>query len=137
MVNFSVYLKRRVFVMADPMSFFQPLGYPKRDKRESLPWWVDVQADLSLCWSHRSSCRHTGLIVGFVLDHFPYFFMKTYPENVYFYYIMKTYLHNFDPLKPHLYIVKLGFTGINIIFLISAQKHKLWVPIRTASPRQF
>ena len=25
---------------------------------------------------------------------------------------------NFDPLKPHFYIVKLGFTGVCIIFLI-------------------
>ena len=31
--------------------------------------------------------------------------------------IMKTYLYNFDPRKPHLYIVKLGFTGVYIIFL--------------------
>ena len=30
------------------------------------------------------------------------------------------------PPKPHLYIVKLGFAGVNIIFLISAQKHWLW-----------
>ena len=35
--------------------------------------------------------------------------------------ITKTYLYNFDPLKPHFYIVKLGFTGVHIIFLISAQ----------------
>ena len=35
--------------------------------------------------------------------------------------IMKTCLYNFDPLKPHFYIVKLGFTGVYIIFLISAQ----------------
>ena len=35
--------------------------------------------------------------------------------------IPKTCLYNFDPLKPHFYIVKLGFTGICIIFLISAQ----------------
>ena len=34
---------------------------------------------------------------------------------------MKTCLHNFDPLKPHFYIVKLGFTGVYNIFLISAQ----------------
>ena len=38
--------------------------------------------------------------------------------------ITKTYLYNFDTLKPHFYIVKLGFTGIYIIFLISAQKHR-------------
>ena len=30
-------------------------------------------------------------------------------------------MHNSDPLKPHFYIVKLGFTGVYIIFLISAQ----------------
>ena len=36
-----------------------------------------------------------------------------------------------DPLKPHFYIVKLGFTDVYIIFLISAQKHRLWVLIRT------
>ena len=35
--------------------------------------------------------------------------------------ITKTCLYSFDPLKPHFYIVKLRFTGVNIIFLISAQ----------------
>ena len=47
--------------------------------------------------------------------------------------ITKTYLYNFDPLKPHFYIVKLGFTGVYIIFLISAQKHRFRVLVRTAS----
>ena len=46
--------------------------------------------------------------------------MKTWgniaPDN-----ITKTYLYSFDPLKPHYYIVKLGFTGVYIIFHISAQ----------------
>ena len=36
-------------------------------------------------------------------------------------YITKTKLYNIDPLKPHIYIVKLGFTGVYIILLISAQ----------------
>ena len=31
-------------------------------------------------------------------------------------------LYNFDPLKPHFYIVKAGFTGVYIIFLISARR---------------
>ena len=35
--------------------------------------------------------------------------------------ITKTCLYNFDPLKPHFYMVKLGFTGVYIIFLISDQ----------------
>ena len=51
--------------------------------------------------------------------------------------ITKTYLYNFDRLKPHFYIVNLGFTGVYIIFLISAQKHSLWVLVRTASARRF
>ena len=33
-------------------------------------------------------------------------------------FIMKTRLYNFDPLKPHFYIVKLGFT-----FFFSAQTY--------------
>ena len=32
-------------------------------------------------------------------------------------YITKTYLYNSDPLKPNFYTVKLGFTGVKIIFL--------------------
>ena len=36
--------------------------------------------------------------------------------------ITETRLYNFDPLKFHFYIVKLGFTGIHIIFLKIAKK---------------
>ena len=51
--------------------------------------------------------------------------------------ITKTYLCNFDLLKPHFYIVKLEFTGVYIIFLIFAQNVRLWVLVRTATARQF
>ena len=54
-----------------------------------------------------------------------------------FSFITKTRLYNFDPLKPHFYIVKQGFAGVYIIFLISTQKHRLWVLVRTASARRF
>ena len=33
--------------------------------------------------------------------------------------VTKTCLYNFDPFKPHFYIVKQGFTGVYIIFLTS------------------
>ena len=36
-------------------------------------------------------------------------------------FITKIRLYSFDPHKPHFYIVKLGFTGVYIIFLIFAQ----------------
>ena len=32
-------------------------------------------------------------------------------------FITKTYLYNFNPRKPHFYIVKLGFTGVHFVFL--------------------
>ena len=41
------------------------------------------------------------------------------------FHITKTCLYNFYPLKPLFYIVKLGFTGVYIIFLISAVKKTL------------
>ena len=41
--------------------------------------------------------------------------------------ITKTCLYYFDPLKAHFYIVKLGFTGVYIFFIISAHEHRLWV----------
>ena len=51
--------------------------------------------------------------------------------------ITKTCLYNFDSLKPHFYIVKLGFTGVYIIFLISAQNidcgYSLELPHRGSS----
>ena len=43
-------------VFADRMCLQQPPGYQKKDKREPLPYWVVVQADLSLCFSQRSCC---------------------------------------------------------------------------------
>ena len=39
----------------------------------------------------------------------------------YAYSITKTRLYNFDPLKPDFFKAKLGFSGLYINFLISAQ----------------
>ena len=44
------------------------------------------------------------------------FFLYLLPRS-----ITKTCLYNFDPLKPHFYTLKLGFIGVYIIFLTSAQ----------------
>ena len=51
--------------------------------------------------------------------------------------ITKTRLYNFDPLNPHFYIVKLGFTGVYIIFSYFVEKRRLWVLVRIASVRRF
>ena len=34
---------------------------------------------------------------------------------------------NVDPITPHFYIVKLGFTGVYTFCPIFALKHRLWV----------
>ena len=50
--------------------------------------------------------------------------------------IRKTSPCNKYPLQPHFYIVKLGFAGEYLFFLILAPKHSLWVLVRTASLRR-
>ena len=66
---------------------------------------------------------------------------KPQPQNIVYQLhqedITKTRLYTFDLLKPHFYIVKLGYTGIYIILLIFSQKHGLLVLVRTASPGRF
>ena len=47
-------------VFADRKCLLQPPGYPKRDKQTPVPYWVDVQADLSLA-------GYIDLIIGFVI----------------------------------------------------------------------
>ena len=48
--------------------------------------------------------------------------------------IMKTCLHNVDPLKPHFYVVNLGFTGVYIIFLFLLKNIDCGYPLEP--PRQ-
>ena len=44
------------------------------------------------------------------------------------------YTYTFDPLEPHFYIAKNGvYRGIHY-FSYFAEKHRLWVLVRTASP---
>ena len=44
-------------VFTDCMCLLQPTGYPKSDTREPLPYWMDVKANISLCWLQRYFCR--------------------------------------------------------------------------------
>ena len=51
-----VRLRSLIRVFADRVHLLQPKGYSKRNEQKLLQYVVDVQADLSLCWSHRSYC---------------------------------------------------------------------------------
>ena len=80
----------------------------------------------------RMSKYHNTRIMQFSVFFFFFFFFFFFLFTINFSYlcdrfcssicITKTCLYNFDPLKPHFYIVKLGFTGVYIILIISAQK---------------
>ena len=69
-------------VFADHMCLLQPPGYPKRDEKEPLPYWVHVQADLSLC----RFCRALGHIYIYTgisyLGLFRYKSLKVDPKSV-------------------------------------------------------
>ena len=69
--------------------------------------------------------------------------MKNY-INIKF--ITKTYLYNLEPLKPHFYIVKRGFTGYTLLYLFLLKNidcgyllkpPRLWMLVRAASGRRF
>ena len=47
--------------------------------------------------------------------------------------ITETYLYNFDPLKPHFYIVKLGFTGVTLFFLFLLRNVDCWYSLKQIS----
>ena len=100
--------------------------------------WYDVVSILHAVWEfvYSSSWCHLKAKFCVVLHkHRLYYLLSLFMRCVGL--ITKTCLYNFDPLKPLFYIVKLGFTGVYIIFLISDQKHRLWVLVRTASARRF
>ena len=56
-------------VFTDCMCLLQPPGYPKRAKWGPLLDWVDVQADLSVCWLHRSYCRFSCALAQIIFGY--------------------------------------------------------------------
>ena len=92
-------------------------------------------------WSFLGRCSvaaHLCLCVcGFICSVCVVLFVPHFPSFDASAGITKTYLYNFDPLKPHFYIVKLGFAGVQVIFLSSAQNmdcgYSLEPPCRVGS----
>ena len=62
------HLRSLIRVFADRMCLLQPPGYPMIDKQESLSDWMDKQADLNLCWSHRSYCRFCHALIHMSIE---------------------------------------------------------------------
>ena len=137
-VKFSIYLNRRVFVML--CTHWIVLSSPKLSSFCLLTWCFD----LILRGSKHPYLEHISMVMRiFELLKFDWkvinYAMSVFKIKEAFscltmykvygttFLITKTYLFNSDPLKPHFYIVKLGFTGVYVIFLIFTQKHRLWV----------
>ena len=105
--------QRRLKSACAPRSLIRVFVVRMKKKQQTLHLWQsnmrtvkilmrlrEAQADLNLHWTHMSAGTFSDVAALIIT--------KTCPYNI-------------DPLKPHFYIVKLGFTGVYIIFLISAQ----------------
>ena len=97
---------------------FPPIFY--RHKRDS--WCIDQ--NIALSGDPRllvPSCITPNTVIDYLL-HYAFKFFR----------ITKTCLYKFDPIKPHFYIVKLGFTGLYIIFSYFCTKTYLGEAVLTS-----
>ena len=155
-MKFSTYLHRRVFVMNTywemifnifPIQMYGAHIWPCRKKSQRSTYEQQLYK-FGRQWVSDAIYHTISLKVFVVLEKKRFF--KCFTIYVYgghrvqwcgtsriTFHITKTCLYKVDPLKPHFYIVKLGFTGVYIIFSDFRSKHKLWVLVRTASPRRF
>ena len=104
----SIYLNRHVFVLSSQWNSTCAHAF---SRNWQVPCWNSNRErmtieNISWCRTRRESNPRP-----------PDLWSNAHPTD-----ITKTYLYNFDPLKSHFYVVKLGFT----LFFISAQKHRLW-----------
>ena len=77
----KIQISLRIFT--DCKGLQQPPGYPRSYKREPLSYWMNVQADLSLRWSHRSYCRFCHAQAQFIVEIYNatiYFICRIYPK---------------------------------------------------------
>ena len=115
-VKFSIYLNRRVFLMEGVCYII--VAFP----RYSHIYTVNPR--YNIC------SQDNAILMIFFFFFFFFFFCKQSligrmicKKGLFYSNITKTRLYNFDPLKPHFYIVKLGFTGVYIFFL-TLLKHR-------------
>ena len=120
-------------VFIGPVKHCEPFIGKERASCFAFIWFGNCVLSVAVClvFSLGFIGRFCSLVVT-LAGHFLYCLSCLKPHQ-----ITNTCLYNFEPLKPHFYIAKLGFTGVYIIFLIFAQKHILCVLVRTASPGWF
>ena len=88
----------------------------KSQSNDRTCWPITEQVENPMIQQHTTTNIKCG-------NHYQ-FYLLIFQKNQACYFFTKTCLYNFGPLKPQFYIVKLGFTGVYIIFLICAKKHR-------------
>ena len=83
-----------------------------KKKKKKLFWSIGLIESIAVLLLSMVSGH---VISNFIINH--YFLHWRYSSTKQQKITTKTCLYNFDPLKPHFYIVKLGFTGVYIFFL--------------------
>ena len=66
-----------ISVFGDRFYLLQSEGYPKKDKREPLPYWSAIQADLIIFWSHRSDCRFCRALAHIIIFFYYFIFFSS------------------------------------------------------------
>ena len=110
----------------------------RRIRTRNWSAWVSTQSDQGFhcpLAEYPYTLEYINGLIGAVYVRFNWMHEVYFCQKLPTYSITKTCLYSFDPLKPHFYIVKLGLTGVYIIYFCS--KHRLWVFVRTASTRRF
>ena len=107
----------------DPVGDFDQIRNKPSCKSTEESWRIGISVGV-YCLRSKNKGAFSFTYAGFLVTRLIHSMTITRPCNEH-------------PLTPHLYIVKLGFTGLYFFFLIFALKHRLWVLVRTASLRRF
>ena len=104
------------------------LRVPEHKSREHIhcPNAYKCLFTYNACDRSSRDCRLTLKLFNRFSQIFSFLFLS-------FFTIRKTCPCNIYPLKPHFYIVKLGYAGVYLFFLFLLEKNRLWVHVRGSS----
>lgn len=136
-VNSIFAQKHRLFILVQPPQRGTSNEYTQSRLRAEI--WKEW--NISLCYFHVNNFLTTSEIISFfplskikISSQVPkcwLFIWKMFLFSILIHcsFSMKS-LYTFNPYKPHIYKVTLGFAVLYIIVFIFAQKHRPWVLIR-------
>ena len=102
-----------------------PSTASRLSKWEHLQYWMDIQADLSLCWLYKSYCRFCCVLAHFSAKNFRTFYLMVRINRVWIFSILKTCRSLYKPQygKPAFSCVSTEMIQTNVHSL------KTYVPV--------